>query len=138
ALVIAAGLLSLLPAAGQTPQTKSKTVSKAWATPRTADGHPDLQGVWTNATITPLERPVELAGKEFLTEAEARDFEKSAVAQINGERRDGGPEVDVGRSYNEFWRDRGTKVVANRRTALITEPPDGKIPALTAAAQKKQ
>jgi hypothetical protein len=131
AFVIALALSASLPAAGQTP-------SKSWTVPRTPDGQPDLQGVWTNATITPLERPAELTGKEFLTEAEARDFEKSAFAQINSERRDGGPEVDVGRSYNEFWRDRGTKVVANRRTSLITDPPDGKIPALTAEAQKKQ
>lgn len=131
AFLIALALSASLPAAGQTP-------SQSWTVPRTPDGQPDLQGVWTNATITPLERPAELAGKEFLTEAEARDFEKSAFAQINSERRDGGPEVDVGRSYNEFWRDRGTKVVANRRTSLITDPADGKIPALTAEAQKKQ
>jgi hypothetical protein len=136
AFLIALALSASLPAAGQTPQGKNS--SKSWTVPRTPDGQPDLQGVWTNATITPLERPAELAGKEFLTEAEARDFEKSAFAQINSERRDGGPEVDVGRSYNEFWRDRGTKVVANRRTSLITDPPDGKIPALTAEAQKKQ
>jgi hypothetical protein len=134
ALVIASALC--VPATAQS--TKAKTPSNSWVSPRTPDGQPDLQGVWTNATITPLERPAELAGKEFLTEAEARDFEKSAFAQINSERRDGGPEVDVGRSYNEFWRDRGTKVVANRRTSLITDPPDGKIPALTAEAQKKQ
>src|SRR5512147_561439 len=74
AFVIALALLASLPAAGQTP-------SKSWTVPRTPDGQPDLQGVWTNATITPLERPAELAGKEFLTEAEARDFEKSAFAQ---------------------------------------------------------
>jgi len=136
AAAIAAAFLVSGTAAGQS--AKVKKPSKPWAVPRTPDGQPDLQGVWTNATITPLERPAELAGKEFLTEAEARDFEKSAFAQINSERRDGGPEVDVGRSYNEFWRDRGTKVVANRRTSLITDPPDGKIPALTPAAQKIQ
>ena len=111
AAAIAAAFLISGTAAGQS--AKVKTASKPWALPRTPDGQPDLQGVWTNATITPLERPADLAGKEFLTEAEAADFEKSAFAQINSERRDGGPEVDVGRSYNEFWRDRGTKVVAN-------------------------
>ena len=136
AAAIAAAFLISGTAAGQSAKVKS--ASKPWAVPRTPDVQPDLQGVWTNATITPLERPAELAGKEFLTEAEARDFEKSAFAQINSERRDGGPEVDVGRSYNEFWRDRGTKVVANRRTSLITDPPDGKIPPLTPAAQKIQ
>ncbi|MCU1336561.1 MAG: hypothetical protein JWO19_2142 [Bryobacterales bacterium] len=138
ALAIAIGLLASGPASGQTA-AKGQTSSKSWALPRTADGQPDLQGVWTNATITPLERPAELAGKQFfLNDQEAQDFEKRAFAQINSERRDGGPEVDVGRSYNEFWRDRGTKVVANRRTSLITDPPDGKVPELTADAQKKQ
>jgi len=68
ALVTAAGVFPFNPpAAGQTPPVK--TSSKPWTLPRTPDGQPDLQGVWTNATITPLERPVELAGKEFLTEA---------------------------------------------------------------------
>src|SRR5579864_5858515 len=138
ALVIAAGAFALNPAAGQTPLAKSKTSSKAWTLPRTPDGQPDLQGVWTNATITPLERPAELGDKAFFTEQEAADYEKRTFGQITGDRRDGGPEADVGRSYNEFWRDRGTKVVGNRRTSLITEPPDGKIPELTPAAQQKQ
>jgi hypothetical protein len=115
-----------------------KTPAKTWTAPRAPDGQPDLQGVWTNATITPLERPADLGDKAFFTEQEAADYEKRTFAQITGDRRDGGPEADVGRSYNEFWRDRGTKVVGNRRTALITDPPDGKIPALTPAAQQKQ
>ena len=121
------------------PGTAPKNAApKKWAVPRTPDGHPDLQGTWTNTTITPLERPADLAGKEFLTEQEVAAYEKKTVAQQTGDRRDGGAEVDVGRSYNEFWRDRGTKVIGSRRTSLITDPPDGKIPPLTPAAQKKQ
>jgi hypothetical protein len=121
------------------PKSPVKTSPvKTWTAARTADGQPDLQGVWTNATITPLERPADLGDKAFFTEQEAADYEKRTFAQITGDRRDGGPEADVGRSYNEFWRDRGTKVVGTRRTSLINDPPDGKVPALTPGAQKKQ
>src|SRR5215813_3932979 len=97
---------------------------------------PDLSGIWTNATVTPLERPKEFAGKEFLTKAEAAEFEKQAVYDANGDRRDGGADADVGRAYNEFWRDRG-KVVSTMRSAMIVDPPDGKVPALLPEAQKR-
>jgi hypothetical protein len=136
AAAIAAAFLVSGTAAGQS--AKAKPAAKAWTLPRTPDGQPDLQGVWTNATITPLERPADLGDKAFFTEQEAADYEKRTFAQITGDRRDGGAQADVGRSYNEFWRDRGTKVVGTRRTSLITDPPDGRVPPLTAAAQKKQ
>ncbi len=131
---------SMLLAPGLFPQAAVKAIPKAtksWTEPRTPDGQPDLQGVWTNGTITPLERPVELAGKEFFTPQEAAAYEKSTFAQITGDRRDGGPEADVSRSYNEFWRDRGRTVVGSMRTSLIVDPPDGKVPALTPEAQKR-
>jgi hypothetical protein len=120
-------VLTALPAFAQT---------KPWTPPRTPDGQPDLQGIWSNATVTPLERPAELANKPFLTEQEAKDYEKQVVARNNGDRRDGGAEADVGRAYNDFWYNRGTKVVGTRRTSLIVDPPDGRVPALTPAAQK--
>jgi len=136
------GAAALLTASSAVCQTavaaKASVAPKKWDVPRTADGQPDLQGIWTNTTITPLERPADLAGKPFLTEQEAAAYEKKTVAQQTGDRRDGGAEVDVGRSYNEFWRDRGTKIIGSRRTSLITEPADGKIPPLTPAAQKNQ
>src|SRR3984957_16837552 len=110
---------------------------KSWNPPHTADGQPDLQGVWTNSTLTPLERPAELAGKEFLTQQEAADYVKRTLQQVSSERRDGGAQVDVGRSYNEFWRDRGNNLVADRRTSLIVDPPDGRVPPLTPAAQAR-
>ena len=110
---------------------------KNWTPPRTPDGQPDLQGVWSNSTLTPLERPAELAGKEYLTEQEAADYVQHLLQQVNTDRRDGGASVDVGRSYNEFWRDRGNNLVADRRSSLIVDPPDGRIPSLTPGAQKR-
>jgi hypothetical protein len=97
---------------------------------------PDLQGIWTNATVTPLERPQQFADRPFLTKAEAAEFEKQAVYDANGDRRDGTAEADVGRAYNEFWRDRG-KVVSTLRSSLIVDPPDGKVPPLLPEAQKR-
>src|SRR6516164_4903370 len=93
----------------------------------------DLQGVWTDATITPFERPAELAGKEFLTEKEAKALESRAADN----RVDRAPkEGDTG-SYNQFWFDSGTQVVKSRRTSLVMEPKEGKVP-VTAAAEAKR
>src|SRR5205085_961015 len=122
---------------GSTVAAKAKAEAKTWTVPRTPDGQPDLQGTWSNTTRTPLERPADLANKPYLTEQEAAEYEKRTFANVTGDRRDGGPEADVARSYNEFWRDRGTKVIASRRTSLIIDPPDAKVPALTPEAQKK-
>ena len=105
---------------------------------RTPDGQPDLQGIWSFATITPFERPAELAGKEFFTPKEAADYEQEILKRNNMDRRDGPAETDVRRAYNDFWWDRGTRIVKTRRTSLIIDPPDGKIPPLTAAANERQ
>ena len=75
--------------------------------PHAADGHPDLQGVWNFSTITPLERPAEFSGKEFLTDGEARDYEQRIVERSNRDRRESTAEADVSSAYNEFWWDRG-------------------------------
>jgi hypothetical protein len=111
---------------------------QTWHAPRTPWGHPDLQGVWSTATITPLERPAELAGKAFFTEEEAAEYERRTLERTNRDRRDGGAEVDVARAYNDFWWDSGTQVVRTRRTSLIIDPPDGRLPPLTPAAQQRQ
>jgi hypothetical protein len=114
--------------------------------PRTPDGHPDLQGIWTNATITPLERPAALAGKPTLTEAEARAFEKRSaedLARVDGA--SDGPLLAAAGSagtggYNVLFIDRGSefaRVDGVKRTSLIVDPPDGKVPPLTADARRR-
>jgi len=109
----------------------------AGQSPRTPDGKPDLQGTWTNATVTPLERPAELGKQQFFTREQAAQYAKNVVDNSNSDRRDGGAEVDVGRAYNNFWRESGTNVVPTMRTSLIVDPAEGRIPALTPEAQRK-
>jgi len=114
----------------------SATAQKSWTPPRTPDGKPDLQGIWNNATLTPMERPAQYAGKATLSDQEAAAFEKEELGSVNADRRDGSTLTDVNRAYNEFWRDRG-KITPDRRTSLIIDPPDGRVPPLTPAAQKR-
>jgi hypothetical protein len=85
-----------------------------------------------------MERPANLAGKEFFTEKEAADYEKDVVTRNNRDRRDGPAEADVSRAYNDFWWDSGTKVVKTRRTSLVIDPADGRIPPMTAAGKERQ
>jgi hypothetical protein len=82
-----------------------------------------------------MERPKQFANKPVLTEQEAAEFEKQELESVNADRRDGGGAADVGRAYNEFWRDRG-KIAPDRRTSLIVDPPDGRVPPLTPQGQK--
>ncbi|MGD1097527.1 MAG: hypothetical protein ABSB35_36770 [Bryobacteraceae bacterium] len=100
---------------------------------RTPDGQPDLQGIWTNISITPMERPAQFAGKEFMTAQEAAAYEKQFM-----ERRDQRDSVDTTGPFKEAWFDSGTAVVKTRRTSIVIDPPDGKIPALTPEAQKAE
>lgn len=94
-------------------------------TPRTPWGTPDLQGQWTGSTITPLERPARLAGRTHLTPAEAAEMEAQARARANEE-----PAVGAGDpgTYNQIWFDPAATGLPDRRTSLIVDPPDGRLP----------
>ena len=108
--------------------------------PRTAWGAPDLQGVWDFRTITPLERPEELGEQEFLTEEEAANREQAAVDrdvelwEAEARRTEAGGNIGA---YNNFWMDRGTTVVETRRTSLIVDPPNGRLPALSEDGRRR-
>jgi hypothetical protein len=124
--------------AAQTPAAaaaKTKAPGKTWAPPRTPDGQPDLQGIWDYRTATPLERPARFAGKAFLTDEEVAEYERLAA-----DREDGRP-PDDGRSepsvHAPYWLDYGKKVIGPKRSSLIVDPPDGKIPALTPEGQAR-
>jgi len=93
----------------------------------------DLQGTWTNPTITPFERPVALGEKEFLTEDEVRNAEQQATAN----RVDKAPAPGDPGNYNQFWFDSGTKVVGSRRTSLVIEPKNGRVPVKPDAEAKR-
>ncbi|HEX4595417.1 MAG TPA: hypothetical protein VH157_14135 [Bryobacteraceae bacterium] len=118
-LLAAAVVLAVVPACAQN-------------SPRPPGGHPDLQGLWSNETLTPLERPRDLATKEFFTAEEAAAYEKRVVQNRIDDPNDGEGNV----ADPKVWWERATKVVPNRRTSLIVDPPEGRVPALTPAAQK--
>src|SRR5262249_12527659 len=102
--------------------------------PRAPDGHPDLQGFWTNASITPLERPQELGGREFLRREEAAEDRRRALAPLATAQR-GGTEAHY--EFTQFGLDRGQAQIAfSLRTSMIVGP-GGRIPPLTAEAQQR-
>lgn len=112
--MLLAALCVALPAAAQTP-----------------GAHPDFEGVWNSASATPLERPARLKDKEFFTPEEAAQWERQSAARNEDQ-----PQANSANfaSYNNLFYEHGTKLPATRRTSIITDPPDGKIPALTPAA----
>ena len=98
----------------------------------------DLKGVWDFRSAIPFERPDELAGRETLTPEEAAAFEKERVDAQNVDLwRDENGRLPVSGGYNNFWYDRGTTLGEERRTSLVVDPPDGKIPARSAEAQAR-
>ena len=113
------------------------TLAQTWTVPRTSYGQPDLQGVWDFATITPLERPEVFMGKETMTAEESASYERERFDLVNHDTDEGATLVCAGTgNYNEFWYDRGFgDEVRDRRTSLIIDPPSGRIPTLTTAAE---
>jgi hypothetical protein len=110
--------------------------SRLWTAPRTADGQPDLQGFWTNATFTPLERPKDVT-KEFFTKEEAAEFEKRLAAE-DAAQTEPGTIADVHYDFTQFGLDTAQAPYASHlRTSLIFDPADGKLPPLTAAGQAR-
>ena len=127
--------LVTLPAAAQTA-------------PTTAWGDPDLGGIWDFRTITPFQRPESLGNQEFLTEEEAANLEQEVVDRNQellerpAERTEAANQVDrrgdgTPGFYNNFWLDSGTQTVATRRTSLIVDPPNGRLPEMTPAGQAR-
>lgn len=118
-------LIPILAAAGAGPNVVSSQGTAG--DPRLA-----LEGIWNSATATPLERPAELKDKAFFTPEEAAEWERR-VAERNEEPAPGTAQKGTG-TYNTFYREFGTSTVKTRRTSIVTDPPDGRIPALTPAA----
>jgi hypothetical protein len=118
-----------------------RAAAQSWQAPRTADGHPDLEGVWSFATLTPLERPAELAGRASFTDDEAAAYEREVLARVNTDRRNATGALDLrGASVNEFWLERGplARIDGRYSTSLIVDPPDGRLPPMTVAAEERR
>jgi hypothetical protein len=126
-LAAAATVVSL----GSPTAQGTSSAGQSPSAPRTPWGHPDLQGVWTNSTTTPLERPADLADKAVLTEEERRLRDADVASRVSFDRAGSLPGVGA---YNEFWMERGA---LNYRTSLVIDPSDGKIPAMTDAGQAR-
>ena len=131
-VLLSAASLFAATAAGQT----NSPFDPNYEPPRTPDGQPDLQGIWSNAILTPLERPPEFADQEFLTEEEAVAYEARRNEETFRGNRDVDAVTDVAHAYNDFWWDWGETIAATRRTSLIIDPPDGQLPALTPEGER--
>ncbi|MEO8257518.1 MAG: hypothetical protein ABI868_09270 [Acidobacteriota bacterium] len=138
ASMMSVSLAGQTPAAATKPSTavaKETTGAKsAWTPLRTPWGHPDLRGVWDFQSIVPLERPAEFAGRDELPEQETVELHRRALERLDADRRDGGAEADLARAYNEIWYSR--RPILNKRTSLVIDPPDGRVPPLTPAGQQ--
>src|SRR2546427_896415 len=138
AIFVAVVLLAGVFVAAQTPTAAVKpgTPAKIWSAPRTPDGQPDLQGIWTNATYTPLERPKNV-NKEFFTREEALEVMKRAALE-ESEQTEPGTIADVHYDFTQFGLDRSQGAMAlNLRTSLIVDPADGRLPPLSAEGQRR-
>src|SRR6187402_1888424 len=114
--------------AGMLLMTAAAVQAQTRDTPRLPWGDPDLEGTWTNATLTQLQRPADLGAKAFFTPEEAAAWDKQRIEQTNADRPARPGEVGA---YNDAFFERGRGGVKSRRTSLVIDPPDGRIPALT-------
>ena len=137
--LVVSAVVATAPVAGQAGSTSPKTngsTPKAYAAARTPDGQPDLQGFWTNATYTPLERAKNVT-KEFYTREEALEIAKRAAVD-EAEQTEPGTVADVHYDFTQFGLDRSQgKMALNLRTSLIVDPADGKLPPLSAEGQRR-
>jgi hypothetical protein len=139
AVVVGVFVLPAVADQGPTTPRPSHSAKREWTPTRTPWGDPDLQGVWNDATSTPLQRPNDRAGKDVLSDEEANEFQGQLAFDLTRDRRDGGPEVDVNRAYNDHWMDaRRLKITADHRTSLIVDPPDGRMPPLVPLSPQRQ
>ena len=111
-----------------------------WTLPRTLWGDPDLQGIWNSKSLTPIERPEKFADREYLTDEEIAALEQAHVDdQGRDVRAEGGTDVDVEGAYNNiFSTNLDARYIRTKRSSLIVDPPDGKLPPLTAAAEERR
>lgn len=123
------------PGAASRPAPARPAPARPTSAGRPAAARADLQGTWDFAQLTPFERPSEFGEKSVLSEVEAEEFGQDRIERDNKDRRDGTPDQDVARAYNDFWWDFGTRVA--KQASLIVDPPNGRLPAMTAAAQRK-
>jgi hypothetical protein len=124
-LALLAGVAGLAASLAGQPQRRAGAAS--WTTPHTPWGDPDLQGVWNYATMTPLERSRDLAAKSVLTDEEAAEYERQTIARQSTTNNTAGPD----------WWDPGTRRLVDRRTSLIVDPENGRLPAATEEAQQR-
>jgi hypothetical protein len=154
AIATAVATLTVITVEGQTPagNARASSTTAKWTVPRTPDGKPDLQGNWTNNSVTPLQRPKAWSGKTTLTDADLAELQRlvAEVTEDGGDAQFGDAIIenalagvknpnssDKGTgNYNHFWLVERT--VEDRRTSLLTDPPDGRLPPLTAAAIERQ